>query len=146
MVVVYYFFVGCAFYHWRDYIPVYWGYFWLACLVATIALATPRGAFVAPVFLTYVTVMFGTLSAPRLPLLQSGDYSYGIYLYGFPILQALVAAFPSLTTNAWWLAVVGGVITTLFAVTSWHLIEFPVLSLKRHFSSHTIPQTPEARL
>ena len=31
---------------------------------------------------------------PKVPFLSSGDYSYGIYLYGFPFTQALVAMHP----------------------------------------------------
>jgi peptidoglycan/LPS O-acetylase OafA/YrhL len=44
----------------------------------------------------YIVVFVGMLPLPRIYLLQTGDYSYGIYLYGFPIAQALLAVSPSL--------------------------------------------------
>jgi peptidoglycan/LPS O-acetylase OafA/YrhL len=61
---------------------------------------------------------------------MEGDYSYGIYLYGFPIQQALVEVFPTL--KAWWaLFPAAARATTALAMISWHLIERPALALKR---------------
>src|SRR5262249_30326771 len=42
----------------------------------------------------YVTAFIGLLRIPKLPLYSRGDYSYGIYLYGYPLQQLLVLAFP----------------------------------------------------
>jgi peptidoglycan/LPS O-acetylase OafA/YrhL len=41
---------------------------------------------------------------------MEGDYSYGIYLYGFPIQQALVEVFPTL--KVWWALFPAGVLAT----------------------------------
>jgi peptidoglycan/LPS O-acetylase OafA/YrhL len=68
---------------------------------------------------------------PRTRLIESGDYSYGIYLYGFPIQQTLVHLFP-IFREAWpLLFLVGAPLTLAFAAVSWHFIEKPTLSLKR---------------
>jgi peptidoglycan/LPS O-acetylase OafA/YrhL len=58
------------------------------------------------------------------------DYSYGIYIYGFPAQQAAIALGLGLTpfTNIGW----GIVIMLPLAALSWHLIEKPALGLKRH--------------
>ncbi len=145
IVATYYFFVGSAFYQYREFVPLNWAYFCVAAAAAVAALAFPLGVFVAPVFLTYATIFIGTMSWPKLPLIQNGDYSYGIYLYGYPILQATLAAAPGLHGHKLWVGLIGGAITVAFAVTSWHLIEVRILAFKKHFSQRTIPQSPEAR-
>jgi len=84
-------------------------------------------------FLTYATLYMGMLNIPKIPLYNRGDYSYGIYLYGFPIQQSLIAAFPnSFTILSHYLWSV--IFTTSFAVFSWHCIEKPILQLRRKFS------------
>jgi len=58
-----------------------------------------------------------------------GDFSYGVYLYCFPIQQLLVMYFrPSL--NAFTLFLVAFAITLAFAAISWNFIEKPFLKLK----------------
>lgn len=57
-----------------------------------------------------------------------GDYSYGLYLWGFPMQQAVASTWPgaSALTNslvAWLLALAA-------AVVSWHVIEKPALGLR----------------
>lgn len=58
-----------------------------------------------------------------------GDYSYGIYIYAFPI-QQILALFNS-ELSAWEMTAYSLPITTILAVTSWHLIEKPFLEFKR---------------
>ena len=57
-----------------------------------------------------------------------GDYSYGMYIYAFPIQQSYVASFPEITGFS--LFLVSAITTLLFSVLSWHFIEKPALSLK----------------
>jgi peptidoglycan/LPS O-acetylase OafA/YrhL len=69
-----------------------------------------------------------------LSLLQSGDYSYGIYLYGFPVTQAMVASLAILHKN---FALAGPLVllaTFAFAALSWHGIEKHCLKLKRYIA------------
>jgi peptidoglycan/LPS O-acetylase OafA/YrhL len=61
-----------------------------------------------------------------------GDFSYGFYLYAFLIQQIIVQlAKPSLTE----LMVVSFLVTLIFAMASWYLIEKPALNLKRLFKN-----------
>jgi peptidoglycan/LPS O-acetylase OafA/YrhL len=138
-VVTYYFFVGCLFYLWRDRIPC--GVVWLVPVAALTygLLLFQSTVFIAPLLLTYMTVLIGTMRLPRPALIRKGDYSYGIYLYGFPITQAVLASFPALRGHGWEVVLIAGAITTAFAVTSWHLIERPTLGLKRHFARAPAP-------
>lgn len=65
---------------------------------------------------------------PALPLRFPGDYSYGLFLYGFPLQQALAALYPSLSPDQ--LTAVALPAALLFAIASWHAIERRALSLK----------------
>lgn len=57
-----------------------------------------------------------------------GDYSYGIYIYGFAVQQTLIALYPRLATWQLTVASLAGVL--LLAVPSWHLLEKRALKLK----------------
>ena len=81
----------------------------------------------------YLTVFIGLTRLPRLPLFSRGDYSYGIYLYGYPVQQALMVIFPSLT-SPWLHYMVTLPIVIGVAMVSWHVIEKPVLALRKRFS------------
>jgi len=57
-----------------------------------------------------------------------GDYSYGIYIYGFAVQQTLIALFPKLGTYA--LTIASLLAVLIFAAPSWHLLEKRALALK----------------
>ena len=82
----------------------------------------------------YVTVFLGVSRLPRLPLFRRGDYSYGIYLYGWPLTQAMFGWFPGAGANAFVLFGMTAIPITLFAMFSWHAIEKPILRLRKKFS------------
>ncbi len=88
-------------------------------------------AVIAPA-LVYITVFLGVSNLPRLPLFSNGDYSYGIYLHGFPMQQVVKVWLPNASLAAQF--TVALVLITAFAAFSWHCIEKPVLKLRRHFS------------
>jgi len=71
----------------------------------------------------YVTVFLGLAHPPRSRLISSGDYSYGIYLYGYPVQQSVLAVFGG-RTMPWWLNfVISMAVVMPLAVGSWHLVE-----------------------
>lgn len=88
--------------------------------------------FVTPA-LVYLTAYIGVTDLPELPLFHRGDYSYGIYLYGYPLEQTTVALWPH-HGNAPLLILVSVPVITAFAMFSWHAIERPILKLRRRFS------------
>lgn len=82
--------------------------------------------------LAYLVVWIGLTPIPTPRFLESGDYSYGIYLYHFPILQALQYLFDF---SSWLsLAIAGLLPVTMFAIFSWHVIEKPTLKMRKRFS------------
>ena len=85
--------------------------------------------FLLIVALPYIVLAFGVAPAPLGgALTRHGDFSYGLYLYAFPIQQTLVAfGTPGGALGNFALAALlaGGC-----AALSWHLIERPALRLK----------------
>lgn len=138
--LVLYFFCGAAFQHWRHELPASKSLFAISLAIIYIHYLSPsRTIGITPLAVTYATVYFGIIAVPKLPLLQSGDYSYGVYLYGFPISQALVHVLGSLRGHPVHLMAVAATLTLGFAVVSWHLIEKPTLALKKRFSPKPVP-------
>lgn len=110
---------------------------------------TPIGAFVSLAALAAVLALHAgaclalpTLGAylllwvaysPRVPLQRwgkYGDFSYGLYLYGFPVQQLLIQyAGRNLTPVSLFAAAM--LLTTALAALSWHLVEKPFLRLGR---------------
>ena len=121
--VLIYFLWGMTFYLYRNALPVSRALL-AACLVGLVAsdlinilpyTLPPLGAY----------VLFYTAFNPHLRLqsfAKHGDFSYGLYLYAFPIQQLLVSYFrPNL--NAETLALSAFVIAGGCAVLSWHGVE-----------------------
>ena len=130
--ITFYFLVGVAFYLWREVIPFSWPLFMLSAVASYLFLMSRHTVYLAPVFVTYCTIFIGLTKLPRIGLVSRGDYSYGLYLYGFPISQALVASIPAFRDHGWALLATACLATAAFSVASWHYIEKPTLALKRH--------------
>lgn len=86
----------------------------------------------APV-LIYMMTFLGVSEIPPLPLFRHGDYSYGIYLYGFPLQQIAYALLPNARSPLLQFAIVIPFII-IFAMFSWHAIEKPLLKVRKKFS------------
>ncbi len=89
------FLLGIVIYLYRD--RIRWDPYLFIVAAASVLCAyryTSFGDFLALPGLAYVTVFLGICSPPKLPMLKGADYSYGIFLYGYPIQQALYAMGP----------------------------------------------------
>jgi peptidoglycan/LPS O-acetylase OafA/YrhL len=86
---------------------------------------------VDPLFV-YVVIFVGLSAIPKIPLYSTGDYSYGIYLYAFPIQQALMQLLPKIGFLAH--LILSIFVVTLFAAFSWHVIEKPILRMRKNFA------------
>ena len=80
--------------------------------------------------LGYLVIWCGGAIKNQLLQLKNRDVSYGIYIYGFPVQQALVMAGLA-TWNPFLFGLVALIVTVPLAVASWVLIERPMLKLKR---------------
>jgi len=82
--------------------------------------------------LVYITAYLGVSPLPRLPIFSSGDYSYGIYLYGFPLQQVVKVLLPHGSMIVQFS--ISFVLVTMLAAFSWHWIEKPVMKRRIGFS------------
>jgi peptidoglycan/LPS O-acetylase OafA/YrhL len=83
----------------------------------------------ASIPLSYLTVWLGVLRFPRDPIIRSGDYSYPLYLYSFPVQQALYVSFEA--CRIWWISMFFAVPASfLLALFSWHVVEKPSQKLR----------------
>lgn len=142
-VLVYYFTCGVLIYLWRDRIPFHPALFVGALAISYLLLRYPNTAFFTPLFLTYATVFIGLMNLPQSKLLKSGDYSYGVYLYSFPVTRSLVAILGKDGLNFAAMVVLAATLTFLFAIFSWHAVEKHFLKLKRYISKPSMKLTEE---
>jgi peptidoglycan/LPS O-acetylase OafA/YrhL len=84
----------------------------------------------------------GFLRAIRLP----GDYSYGIYVYGWPVRQSVVEIWPRLGIHG--NQAVSMAVAFLLAIFSWHVVEKPSIALGRRLAAalSSTRLSPEAKL
>ncbi|MFF1879245.1 acyltransferase family protein [Leifsonia sp. NPDC058230] len=125
------FLLGSAIYLWRDVLldrKVSWWLFGVCLIVAVSTYATIGFRPIGVLAFSYVIIWAGA----RLPFTRVGvkrDFSYGMYIYGWPILQ--LASFFGLNALGLpaYLAIVL-VVTVGFAAASWYLIESRALKFK----------------
>ncbi len=105
----------------------------LALLAMAALLAVESSPFVAGslswILLPVPVLSFGLAANAWLARFTStGDYSYGVYIYAFPVQQAVLHFWPGI---GWWPNLGAVTLSTLaLAVASWHLVEQRALRLK----------------
>lgn len=124
------FVLGMTFWLWRDRLPLsVWG------VAGTVALAvalqdTAFGFAALCLAIAYVT--FWLAYVPRGAIRafnRLGDYSYGMYIYAFPVQGLAVWLFGPMTP--WENIALALPATLVCAVLSWHLVEHPALMLRQ---------------
>ncbi|MEG3616826.1 acyltransferase [Magnetovibrio sp. PR-2] len=131
---VYSFFIaGAAIYANRDFIPL--GRLGLALFAVLFTTLVFWPAEMPGAHLLYViTISYAVLGLALFKPLRAinlrpiGDWSYGVYLYAFPVQQTLVWAYPSLT--GWGLVMAATPLVLLCGALSWHGVEKHALRLK----------------
>ena len=64
-----------------------------------------------------------------------GDYSYGVYIYAFPVQQTVAALVPGVSVFS--MMLISASATLILGVLSWHLLERHALGLKRLYVGKT---------
>jgi peptidoglycan/LPS O-acetylase OafA/YrhL len=119
-----------------EFVPVSTRLLVLLALAAWLLRDHASGYGVTIAAIAYSTCWFA-YRVPVLPLRLPGDYSYGLFLYGFPVQQALAARFPWLAPDQ--LTALALPAALLCAIASWHGIERLALGLKRRRADTPLP-------
>jgi len=131
---IFFFACGTTLYLERDRIPLKWSIALVLIGVIVASLALPerdwRGI-VLDLFTPYLVIFLALVPSGFFRAYNKvGDYSYGLYIYGFPVQQSLMALAGgdgmSMLNNLLGTVVVAGVL----AVVSWHGLEKHALALK----------------
>lgn len=127
-----FFLLGMLLYAFRDRVKLHW---LPAAILLAIYLPIREDRWGG--LLLYPTLVYGLLWLASAPFLRRfkprHDYSYGIYLYGFVVQQAVTAVCPGLDHNT--SLVVAIPVTVMLASLSWHFVECPSLLAIRNRSS-----------
>ena len=124
--------LGSLAFAWRSAIPVSLG---LAAVALLLVIVNPadlaRGVLFAPLlaYIVLVAAYHPRLAWPAFN--RMGDYSYGVYVYSFPVQQTLVQRIPGIEPAP--LFALAMTLTLVVAALSWHCLERPALGLKSRF-------------
>lgn len=133
------FFTGAAFYVLRDYIALNTWFFCLLVLGLTAA-ATATNTYLF--FIVYIfSIAYVLLYLAYIPsgfirrYNKLGDYSYGIYIYAFPVQQSIAALIPGV--SVFQMIAISTTTTIVLAALSWHLLEKRALHHKAYLVGRT---------
>ena len=138
-----YYMAGVVFYLWRDRIPQSPIIASLALMLAAAGFLIPKigVAIFFPLAATYLIFYVAYLPIPGLwHWAKFGDFSYGMYLYAFPIQQWIVMHNRDISPTM--LFALAAPATLIAAIASWYLVERPFLKMKKRPAR----QLPDAEL
>lgn len=140
MLVIYFLF-GVLYFVFRDFIKLKVSLFVVFFVLSVIFVLNKSLVYLSPFTIAYCAVWIGLLNPNgiRLP----GDYSYGIYLYGCPVQQAIVYLLPRDMVHWYVLAPLSFAIVPVFAALSWHYVERPLLSLRGYVRGSSLSGTQQ---
>jgi peptidoglycan/LPS O-acetylase OafA/YrhL len=123
-----YFAAGSCAYLFRDHIPMRWWVAALCSITLAVGLPTRAYAFIVAPCVSYLT-LFAAMKLPLRNFDRRMDFSYGLYIYAFPVQQMLALyGVNSIGFVPYFSCALA--IALLFAAASWFTIEKPSLSLK----------------
>lgn len=128
--LVFAFMTGVSLFELKDKVPLRADLFALSVVLSYALLWGGALQYLAMIPIAYATVFVGLSNFRETFVNRTGDYSYGVYLYGLPVQQLLVYLFPE---NKNWLLsfAMAYVLSLVLAALSWHLVESKVLAKKR---------------
>ncbi len=128
--LVFAFLAGVLLYLYRDLVPWSAKNIAIAAFASALLFSMAPGEYFGVFWAAYLVVGLGLLNPPKLKLMRTADYSYGVFLYGWPIQQALVAQW-GWARHAALNAVATLALSFILAAVSWHVVEKPSLLLRK---------------
>ncbi|MFI8983286.1 acyltransferase family protein [Ectopseudomonas khazarica] len=125
-----YFTIGTIFYLYREDISHRRSWVLFSLILVGVGVAAHQASLVMPVFGSYVIFYLAYSKTLNLAGVgRYGDFSYGVYLYAFPV-QQVMAFYAQEHLNGLTMFLASGMISLVFAVASWHLVEKHFLKMK----------------
>lgn len=131
------FFTGASFFVLRTRIDLSRTIFWFG-VGALVFSTVHRELFFATYHLTLAYLVFYVAFVPAGAVRRYnrvGDYSYGVYIYAFPVQQTVIALHPGVSVFG--VVVTASAVTLALAACSWHFLEQNALTLKEAYVGHT---------
>lgn len=127
------FFVGAAIYTSQNNIYLSSRVFFFLLILLALSLFHKNVFFVTYcIFIPYLVFYLAYVPAGKIRLFNKvGDYSYGIYIYAFPVQQSIIALIPDISISA--MILLSFVVTFILSFMSWHLIEKKALTMKNFY-------------
>jgi len=127
------FFVGAMFFVWKEHITL--SYKWFLLLLSVLILSSLNKDLYFVVYsLTLAYLIFFIVYIPKGSILKFnnfGDYSYGLYIYAFPVMQTLIALYPNIVFIQ--MIVFSFIISLILSILSWNLVEKKFLKMKNNY-------------
>jgi len=124
-----FFFSGVLAFVYKNYLQFSHWYALIGLLIIYFSSKYDFGAYVLYCMLAYLVLYLAIIKMPLSDFLLERDYSYGMYIFVFPIQQVLSQFFSQYLGVAS-LAVFAIICTLPLAVASWHFVERPALKFK----------------
>ena len=138
------FFMGMIFYLHRDRIPYTWPLFFWVTALTLVTLKTEYFRCLFIFTLPYMVLYLASIQNRFINhIARHGDFSYGMYIYGYPVQQTVMHAF------GYWLSLPAYILVSLLftaacAIFSWNCIEKPALAWKHKRLFAPTPTTQAA--
>jgi peptidoglycan/LPS O-acetylase OafA/YrhL len=106
------------------------GIFALSNVWTSVLTAQIFGELVVSLILPYFVLSLALTERPIFSKwFEHSDFAYGLYLYGFPVQQAMYQLLPKGKLSSFAMALVCFAVTLLFAILSWYFVEKPMQRL-----------------
>lgn len=120
------FIIGMAFYLWRDRVPLHGAIAMLGFLPAILLHDTVCAVPAFVIAISYATFWLAYVPGGIIRAYNKvGDYSYGLYIYAFPLQGLAVWLVPG--QGPWLNIAIATPLTLICAVASWHVVERPAM-------------------
>lgn len=143
------FFIGVSYYICRENIYIYSKLFFLLVFLITSSFFLKEAFFIVYyISLPYLLFYLAYVPSGKIRMFNKiGDYSYGMYIYAFPVQQSIVALTPNISIFT--MIVSSFFITLILAFLSWNFIEKKALEKKDSYITfkaflQTIHLTPKS--
>jgi peptidoglycan/LPS O-acetylase OafA/YrhL len=127
-----FFLAGAACYYYFQYLTKYGLWLLVLAIAAFISHVWLPWIAIEPIALAIIVVYFACIFPYIGNFGKYGDFSYGMYIVHFPILQVLIS-FGLFKDSPWLMLAIGGLMIFTIAILFWNFIEKPFLRKSSHY-------------